>query len=195
MEINKQKLKSVNPINIPNFITLMRILLVPVFVIFMIKKKIVLGLIVFIITGLSDLLDGLLARIFDKKTIVGAYLDPVADKLLVMSSFVCLAVLDIIPKWLTVIVFSRDVLILLGIIIFSIADINFTMKPSLVSKYTTFFQFLTIIWALFTLQINFYYSFYITSALIWITVCLTVISGLHYLSVGVKILQNNSENI
>jgi cardiolipin synthase (CMP-forming) len=187
-------LKSVNPINIPNFITLIRILLVPVFVIFMIKEKFFSGLIIFIVTGISDLLDGLIARKFDKKTVIGAYLDPVADKLLIMSSFVCLAVLDIIPKWLTVIVFSRDVLIVLGIAIFAIANISFVIKPSFVSKCNTFFQFLTISWSLFSLQISFYYFSYIAFVLIWITACLTVISGMHYAFIGIKILQATPEN-
>ena len=103
-----------NNINIPNIITLIRILIVPIVIIFLLKEKLFYGLIAFIIAGVSDGLDGFIARAFNKKTKIGAYLDPVADKLLIISSFVGLAVLKIIPSWLTVIVLTRDFLIVIG---------------------------------------------------------------------------------
>ena len=92
-----------------------RILLTPLFVIFLIRGLYVPALFVFTIAAVSDGLDGFIARVFNQRTILGAYLDPIADKLLLSSAFVSLAVLDILPAWLTVIVISRDVIIFMGI--------------------------------------------------------------------------------
>ena len=108
--------------NIPNLITLLRIILVPVIVILLIQGSFFKALIVFIVAGLSDALDGFLARVLKQQTVLGAYLDPIADKALLVSSFVTLSVLHIIPSWLVVIVISRDFIILLGISVLSIME-------------------------------------------------------------------------
>ncbi len=106
--------------NIPNLITLLRIILVPVVVILLIQGSFLKALMVFIVAGLSDALDGFLARVLNQQTALGAYLDPIADKALLASTFITLSVLHVIPGWLTVIVISRDLIILLGILILSI---------------------------------------------------------------------------
>ncbi len=80
--------------------------------------------------GLSDALDGFLARILHQQTVLGAYLDPIADKALLASSFITLSVLHIIPGWLTVIVISRDFIILLGISVLSIMSIPVKIRPT-----------------------------------------------------------------
>ena len=85
-------------INVPNLITLLRILITPLFVIFMLKGQYRLALLVFTLAGISDGLDGLFARWFNQKTVLGAHLDPIADKLLLISAFVVLAVQEIIPS-------------------------------------------------------------------------------------------------
>ncbi|MEA1899712.1 MAG: CDP-alcohol phosphatidyltransferase family protein, partial [Thermodesulfobacteriota bacterium] len=100
-------------INIPNILTVIRILLTPLFVIFLLRNLFSFALLVFTIAAISDALDGLFARYFNQHTALGAYLDPIADKLLLTSAFVSLAILKIVPGWLTVIVISRDILILL----------------------------------------------------------------------------------
>ncbi|RPJ77891.1 MAG: CDP-diacylglycerol--glycerol-3-phosphate 3-phosphatidyltransferase, partial [Deltaproteobacteria bacterium] len=130
--------------NLPNIITVIRILIVPLFVIFLQKDLFFLSLIVFTIAAISDGLDGLLARYLNQRTTLGAYLDPIADKMLMASAFVTLTILKIIPFWLSVIVISRDILIMTGIIIYTVADIKVEIKPSLLSKWTTFFQLLTV---------------------------------------------------
>jgi hypothetical protein len=94
--------------NIPNLITLLRIILVPIIVILLIQGFFLKALIVFVVAGLSDALDGFLARVLHQQTVLGAYLDPIADKALLASSFVTLSILHIIPSWLAVIVISRD---------------------------------------------------------------------------------------
>ena len=86
--------------NIPNLLTLLRIILSPVIVILLIQGSFFKALIVFIVAGITDALDGFLARVLHQQTVLGAYLDPIADKALLASSFVTLSVLHIIPGWL-----------------------------------------------------------------------------------------------
>ena len=135
--------------NIPNLLTLLRIILVPVIVILLIQGSFLKALIVFVVAALSDVLDGFLARVLHQQTILGAYLDPIADKALLASSFVTLSVLHIIPAWLAVIVISRDFIILLGILVLSIMSISVKIRPTSVSKITTALQLITILTALF----------------------------------------------
>ena len=112
--------------NVPNLLTLLRIILSPVIVILLIQGAFFKALIVFIVAGITDALDGFLARVLHQQTVLGAYLDPIADKALLASSFITLSVLHIIPGWLTVIVISRDFIILLGISVLSIMSIPVT---------------------------------------------------------------------
>ena len=176
-------------INIPNILTVIRILLTPIFVIFLLKDLFHFALLVFAIAAITDGLDGLLARYFNQYTVLGAYLDPIADKLLLASAFVSLAVLKIIPPWLAVIVLSRDILIITGIALFSLSDIPIEMNPSLVSKWTTVAQFFTILLTLLDPGIQ---GIQIAKRMLfWVTASLTIASGLHYLFVGLNILQDS----
>lgn len=179
-------------INVPNILTIIRILLVPLFIIFLIRDLFVSALIVFTIAGLSDGLDGLIARYFNQRTVLGAYLDPIADKLLIISAFVSLAVIKIIPSWLTVIVITRDVIILLGIAVFSITSITIEIKPSLVSKCTTFAQLGTVVFILFYPKVS--EASLIKYCIFWFTAGLSIISGFHYIYKGMNILQGASLN-
>src|SRR4030042_5482759 len=103
--------------NLPNLLTLTRVLLIPVFVIFILDHSYLYALITFAIAGITDGVDGLLARLTRQKTELGAYLDPIADKLLIVSAYITLAIIEIIPSWLAVIVITRDVIIMLGILV------------------------------------------------------------------------------
>jgi cardiolipin synthase len=175
-------------INIPNILTVIRILLTPLFVIFLLKQLMLPALIVFAVAAISDGLDGLLARYFNQYTVLGAYLDPIADKLLLAAAYISLAVLKIIPAWLAVIVLSRDILIITGIAVFALSDIEIEMKPSLVSKWTTVAQLLTILLVLLNPQIEGIYM--IKTVLFWVVAGLTTASGLHYVYIGLNMLQN-----
>jgi len=179
-------------INIPNILTLTRILLTPLFVIFLLKDLFSLALIVFTIAVISDGLDGLWARYFKQHSVLGAYLDPIADKLLLSSAFVSLAILKIVPPWLAVLVVSRDILILTGIAVFAVVGIRIEMKPSTVSKLTTVFQMLTIIIAM--VDLKYVNVSMLKETLFWLTAGLTITSGLHYIYVGLNILQNTNLN-
>ena len=180
-------------INIPNIITTVRILLVPIFVILLLDKHFLEALMVFTTAGLSDGLDGFIARYFNQRTELGAYLDPIADKLLITSAFISLAILKIIPGWLTVIVISRDILILLGVSICSFANIKVHINPSFVSKCTTLAQLLIIFLSMYHhIQTN---AFFQKNALLLygVAAALTIISGLHYGYNGLKLLQESSK--
>jgi len=150
------------------------------------------ALLIFTIAAISDGLDGLFARYFNQHTVLGAYLDPIADKLLLTSSFICLAVLGMLPNWLTVIVITRDILIVLGLAIFTMTDIKFDIKPSLASKMTTVTQLVTVIWVLLNPQFD--GAPLIKSLIIWITAAMTILSGFHYIYIGMNIIQEGSDN-
>jgi cardiolipin synthase (CMP-forming) len=174
--------------NIPNFLSLLRIILVPAVVIFLIQGSYGKALITFVCAGLTDALDGTLARWLNCQTVLGAYLDPIADKLLLTASFVTLSVLGIIPSWLTVLVISRDFIILLGIAILSLMAIPYKIKPAFVGKMTTALQigiiFLALLFQVFPHDAR---SDWIR-VLCWLTGLLTVASGLVYITQGVKFI-------
>ena len=171
---------------LPNALTLIRILLIPLFVNLLISKFFLGALVTFLIAGITDALDGFLARIWHQRTDLGAYLDPIADKLLLASAFVTLAILRIVPSWLTVIVMSRDILIAVGFWVLTMTDHKPTARPRFTSKITTVFQILTIIWALLSVLHGRFESLF--SVLIGLTAFFTVLSGIHYIYIGNKLL-------
>ena len=129
---------------IPNIITCLRIILVPVFIIFLLEGNLTYGFIVFAVAGISDGIDGFVARILNVRSDLGAYLDPLADKILLISAFIMLAVLKLVPPWFTVIAISRDILIIIGALSLIINRSRFTIKPLISSKITTFLQIITV---------------------------------------------------
>jgi cardiolipin synthase len=181
------------PINIPNLLTVGRILLTPLFVILLIRGLYVPALFVFTLAAVSDGLDGFIARVFNQRTALGAYLDPIADKLLLSSAFVSLAVLELVPAWLTVIVISRDVIIFMGIAVLTLTAKTVTISPSLLSKCTTLVQLITVFAVL--IESNIAGLGHMEHILFWTAAGLTILSGLHYIYIGLNILQDNSENM
>jgi len=179
------------PINTPNLLTIVRILLTPLFVILLLKEMYVSALLVFSLAGISDGLDGFIARYFHQRTTLGAYLDPIADKLLLASAFISMAILKIVPSWVTVIVISRDVLITMGIAIFTITEKPYRVQPSVISKITTVTQITTIILALINVSTMALSALMVF--LFWVTCVITTLSGLHYIYFGMMILQNGSQ--
>ncbi|MHC1728292.1 MAG: CDP-alcohol phosphatidyltransferase family protein [Syntrophobacteraceae bacterium] len=178
---------------IPNLLTIGRICLTPVLVWLLLKNRLNEALVVFFIAGISDGLDGLLARVLNQKSRFGAYLDPLADKILLVTSFMLLGYTERIPSWLVIIVVSRDVMILLGLFTLFFHQIKFEMKPLVSSKLTTFFQLFTVfvllardIAALPSLAYLFIFL---------ITAGFSIFSGGHYLIKGLVLLdQYRSRN-
>jgi len=126
--------------SLPNIITIARILLVPLTVWFLISEAYFFGFLAFVAAGVSDGVDGYIARRYDQKTELGAYLDPLADKALLVSIYVTLGLQKDLPAWLVILVVSRDVLIVGAVILSWLMDKPLKMRPLFVSKANTAFQ-------------------------------------------------------
>ena len=170
--------------SLPNLITILRLLLAPILVISLLNGHFLLAIIIVSIAGLSDILDGLLARRLNQCTNLGSCLDPIADKVLISSSFVLLAWLRFIPNWLAVVVISRDVIILLGSLLLFLFNIHFEVRPSLLGKMTTAFQMITIF---ATLLAQLSHIDFPLLPLLWSTMGLTLASGTQYLYRGYRL--------
>jgi len=168
--------------NWPNRLTVLRIILVPVFILTVFYGRLNIALAVFVIAMLTDALDGYLARVRGEKTQLGAIIDPIADKMLINSAFICFSLVSGLPGYLKmpvyvpIVVISRDVIILLGAVIIYLLAGKIEIKPTLIGKVTAFSQMLTIV----SLLVRFVHSSWIWN----ITVALTVISGLDYIRIG-----------
>src|SRR5688500_7308769 len=128
-------------LNLANCLTLFRIVTIPVFLEFLVYHYYWQALLVFAIGGFSDFFDGFVARRWNQHTALGAYLDPVADKLLVVTSFVTLALIGGLPVWLAVLVLARDVLILVGFgLIYVLVEERLEVRPSRIGKWSTTLQ-------------------------------------------------------
>jgi cardiolipin synthase len=129
-------------LSIPNLITLGRILLVPVVVWAIASGAMWIAFVLFLAAGVSDAVDGYLAKRFNMTSVLGAYLDPLADKALIVSIYLALSVNHLIPRWLVILVVSRDILIVGGIILAWVIGNPLKIRPLLVSKLTTVAQIL-----------------------------------------------------
>src|ERR1700733_14958529 len=167
-----------------NQLTLLRMVLIPVFAICMLYGLRGWALVTFAVAGVTDAFDGLIARSTGQATTLGAWLDPMADKLLLITMFVMLAMPGLglanrLPVWLTVLVISRDVAIVLTVAIFNLAVARRTFRPSLLGKAATFFYIVT---GVYTLYANYREE---PSRLVWVLIylslALTVGSAAHYL--------------
>ncbi len=123
--------------SIPNLITLGRILLVPIVVWAITSGAMWLAFALFLVAGMSDALDGFLAKRFQMTTVLGAYLDPLADKALIVSIYVTLGVIFLIPRWLVILVVSRDIMIVGAVMLSWLVGSPIKVKPLLVSKLNT----------------------------------------------------------
>ena len=165
---------------LPNLITILRILVIPVFVWVLLKEDYLLAMILFWAAGLSDGLDGFIAKRFNLVTRLGAILDPLADKLLMFTAYILLAILGHIPVWLLLSVAYRDFLLLSGFFIYTSTFGPLKVKPSLLSKINTVFQIALIVSVLWQ-QAGASILQPLTLALIVVVFATTVASSVHYL--------------
>lgn len=183
-----------------NKITISRILLIPVFITMAIyygesiregepvELYRYLAAILFLLTALSDGLDGFVARRFKQKTRLGAILDPLADKALLTSGLVVLTLSpwpNSFPLWFPVLVISRDVVIVAGAVLIQLLAGHVEVRPSWTGKVATFFQMAAVVWVLFQIELLSLYYMVIPASLF------TLVSGLIYLRDGVTLLQNS----
>lgn len=178
--------------NLPNWITLLRILLIPFFVAMLLKYRqmhveyfryYAIG--IFALAVITDALDGAIARIRHKKTQLGTLLDPLADKLLLLSAVLLLSTpisgLRQLPIWIPVTFISRDLMLIFGAIVVYMQNQKITVKPNLLGKVTTFTQMLTVIWVLLLFPFP---------QIVWRTAgFFTILSGIFYLYKGSKQLK------
>ena len=164
---------------IPNLITAIRLATVPLLVWWLYDGQFNNALSLFILMGLSDALDGYLAKYFGWKTALGAYLDPAADKTMLIGAYITLGALDLLPHWLVFIVILRDVAILAGALAYNFATRRLEIQPTLISKSNTFVQIILVLAVIYG-QLNPVPDL-LVQTLIGIAVFTTVASGLDYL--------------
>jgi len=171
--------------NIPNTLTITRIVIIPLFITSIIYKHYNHALYLFIIAALTDVFDGLFARLTNQKTALGTFLDPLADKFLLVTTFIVMSVYELIPKWLTIIVISRDLIIIVGwFLLYLVSDIS-RVEPSLLGKITIWVQSLFIAYIL--VDINMHFLPDNPPVLLWLTAGITILSGFVYLYRGLNI--------
>ncbi len=174
-----------NTMNIPNLISLARLFSVPLIISLILSYKLTPAFFLFALAGLSDALDGFLARIFKARTTFGAYLDPLADKALLIGVFAALGRIGLVDLWVVILVVFRDVLIVGGILLLFLLKSSIDMKPLLISKINTVIQ---LAFALFILgqgesflgvsHLNTYLGYFVALT--------TVLSGVSYVKLGLN---------
>ena len=180
-------------LTVANQLTLLRMLLIPALVILVVYGLNGWALVVLVGAGLTDALDGILARWWGQRTTLGALLDPMADKLLLISTFVVLTIpsLDLpnrLPIWLTVLVISRDVIIVVTVAIVNLSIGRRTFKPTLLGKLATLVYLLT---AAVTMYFNWLgRPSALVDVAIYATLSVTLISGLHYIAHASRVLND-----
>lgn len=130
---------------LPNFITVARFIMVPLIILAMINGEMLAAFLLFMLAGISDGLDGFIARHFNQRSELGSWLDPVADKFLLVSVFIMLGWLGELPSWLVIFAVSRDALIVGAVVLSSLLDNPVEMQPLLVSKANTMVQIVLLI--------------------------------------------------
>ena len=176
--------------NLPNAITIIRILLIPLFLYKIIQGEMIFATVVYLAAAISDGLDGFIARVWKLQTKLGSFLDPMADKLLVTTSFLTLSVLDIIPLWLALAVIGRDIIIVSGSLLVYLMKNELTIRPQLIGKATTFFQFSYILLVLIQSAASMPFLLKLYGPMLVLTGGLTIISGGVYILDGLKALED-----
>jgi cardiolipin synthase len=176
-------------VTVPNLLTVFRMVLIPVFVSLLFYQRFVLALTVFVLAGVTDGLDGLLARRFNQKSQLGTILDPIADKLMLVTSFVVLSMRSVFPQpvpshlpvpfWVTVAVISRDVFILVGAAAINIVTGFRGFRPSMLGKINTTVQIAAITAIIFAASFPYGTGYYLPT-IYTIVFAFSVLSGAHY---------------
>lgn len=177
---------------VPNLLTVLRIMLTPGFVVAFVDHRLDIAWVLFAIAGLTDALDGALARILKQRSAFGAMLDPLADKILLVTSFICLALQDWIPRWLAVLVVSRDVFIVGGLALlnYSGVDVKRGIRPVWISKCATLAQIALVLLIMVEHSMLTYWPDW-RFGLVCAVALLTALSGGYYLIIGLRMFPHN----
>lgn len=174
--------------NWPNFISFGRLLATPVMIWLLSTNRMMAAFCVFLMAGLSDILDGLLARILKDHSLLGAYLDPIADKVLLTGVFITLGCKEWIPLWLVLLVVSRDILIVGGIFLLFVLDKRIVVTPLMVSKINTLLQIILVLGTMGQQTFNVRFPFF-SDTVLWLTTLTTILSGISYVALWFKKLK------
>jgi cardiolipin synthase len=188
-----QNLYSVLIITWPNLISLARLVSVPVIAWLLMSQHLVSAFVVCVLAGLSDMLDGFVARILKTPSAVGAYLDPLADKALLMGMFILLGYMKEIDLWLVVLVVFRDVLIIGGTILLFMLNVSFEAKPLFISKVNTVLQIAMVAWILGVLAFD-VSAPYVTDMFVYSVMVTTIFSGIAYILVWLRYFAQGSKS-
>jgi cardiolipin synthase len=181
----------VSPVSLPNAITFSRVLMIPTFATAFMYGQEKLSLGIFILAGLTDALDGFLARRSHSQSQLGSFLDPMADKFLLLTAFTLLGLAHIVPLWMVILVFSREIIIVGGWTIGYVMTNHTKVTPSPLGKWTTVFQLAAVI----ALMVDHLWPLpeQVASRLLDVAMALTALSGLDYLHQGLKELEHRSK--
>jgi Phosphatidylglycerophosphate synthase len=177
-------------VTLPNLLTIFRMALTPVFVSLLFYQKFVWALVAFVVAGITDGLDGLLARRFHQQSPLGRILDPIADKMMLVTSFVVLSMRGVfptplpkhlpVPFWVTITVLSRDIFILVGAVAINMVSGFRSFRPSFLGKVSTVVQIVAVAAVILAAQTRVGTGYYLPT--IYTSVfALTLISGIHYI--------------
>ena len=166
---------------LPNGISLLRLLAVPLTVYLLMSQEMVAAFWVIVAAGVSDGLDGYLAKRFDAVTRLGTYLDPLADKAMLIAVCLCLVYLGYLPGWIVALAILRDLLILGGVLLSNVLDLELKVEPILISKFNTVLQILMVAFALGQPAVGLGLP-QVVSALIYLVTFTTIVSGTLYLA-------------
>ena len=178
--------------DLPNIISILRILLVWPVAVFLLEGNFLWALILFVIAGVSDGIDGYLARKLDSRSQLGAILDPFADKLLMLVCYLSLGWLNHVPVWLVAAVIGRDIVIVAGASVIHYMIERIEVQPSLISKINTVFQILLVIMLLVDLS-GLTLPEQLMRSMIWLVLVTTVASGIGYIVEGIRLAKAGRE--
>lgn len=181
-------------LNVPNFLTLLRIVAIPCFLILLEDLRYREALAVFVAAGITDGLDGAIARLTHTKTTLGAYLDPAADKALLVSAFIALGFMHAVPRWLVVLVICKDATIVLGyFLLFVMTQRTMAVQPSAGGKACTALQLLAVTTVLVELIEPTVVGAPLAAIVFYATGIVTALAGLQYMYRGLAWLQRQGE--
>ncbi len=178
-------------LTLPNFLTLLRIIAVPAFLLLVSDGAFAAALVLFLGACITDAVDGVLARLMDSKSTLGATLDPLADKLLLVSSFVLLTWIGALPRWLFILVLSRDAVILLGYLAIYVFSEPIEVAPSFIGKFNSFNEMFTVGFALVTLARPDLPTGTPNLVMWYLTGLTAAVSGVHYIYRGLLWFQRH----
>jgi len=172
-------------INLPNLVTLARLLASPLVIYLILNEAWVAAFWIFLVAGVSDAVDGFLAKRFNARTRVGGYLDPLADKVLLVSVFIALGYQHQLPQWIVILVVFRDLLIIGGALLVHTLTGKLEMRPLMISKVNTVAQFLLPVYVLGMLGLGIE-SASLGWGLLWLAAVTTCLSGAAYVVIWTR---------